>query len=73
MQVTVIGAGNMGSSFVKQLSLAGHQVRVTARDLGKAQQLAQAHANVQAVPAEQAPLALTLSSWQRAMKPLFPP
>ena len=50
MQVTVIGAGNMGAGFVKQLSLAGHQVRVTARDAAKAQQLAAQHANTQAVP-----------------------
>lgn len=33
MKITVIGAGNMGSAFVKQLSLAGHQVTVTARDI----------------------------------------
>jgi 8-hydroxy-5-deazaflavin:NADPH oxidoreductase len=50
MQVTVIGAGNMGAAFVKQLSLAGHQVRVAARDLEKAQALASQHANAQAVP-----------------------
>ena len=31
MKVTVIGAGNMGSAFVKQLVRAGHQVSVTAR------------------------------------------
>jgi 8-hydroxy-5-deazaflavin:NADPH oxidoreductase len=54
MQVTVIGAGNMGAAFVKQLSLAGHQVRVTARDLQKAQQVATQHANTQAVPAADA-------------------
>jgi predicted dinucleotide-binding enzyme len=39
MKVLVIGAGNMGSGFVKQLSAAGHQVMVTARDLGKAEAL----------------------------------
>ena len=31
MKITVIGAGNMGSAFVKQRSLAGHQA--TARDI----------------------------------------
>lgn len=41
MKVLVIGAGNMGSGFVKQLSAAGHQVSVTARDAVKAQTVAQ--------------------------------
>lgn len=54
MNITVIGAGNMGSGFVKQLAKAGHQVRVTARDLAKAQELAAAHSGVTAVTAEQA-------------------
>lgn len=40
MKVTVIGAGNMGSAFVKQLTRAGHQVSVTARDSSKASQVA---------------------------------
>lgn len=41
MRVLVIGAGNMGSGFVKQLTGAGHHVTVTARDATKAQGLAQ--------------------------------
>ena len=41
MKVLVIGAGNMGSGFVKQLTAAGHQVTVIARDAAKAQALAQ--------------------------------
>ncbi|TBR16711.1 MAG: NADPH-dependent F420 reductase [Chitinophagaceae bacterium] len=41
MKVLVIGAGNMGSGFVKQLTAAGHQVTVTARDADKAQALSQ--------------------------------
>ncbi len=49
MQVLVIGAGNMGSAFVKQLSAAGHQVRVTARDAAKAAALAAQYPGVQAV------------------------
>jgi 8-hydroxy-5-deazaflavin:NADPH oxidoreductase len=40
MKITVIGAGNMGSAFVKQLTKAGHQVSVAARDAAKAAQLA---------------------------------
>lgn len=54
MKVTVIGAGNMGSGLTKQLSKAGHQVTVTARDLGKAQALANEFTNVTAAPAKQA-------------------
>lgn len=54
MKVTVIGTGNMGSAFVKQLAKAGHQIRVTGRDLAKAQALASSHPNTSAVPPAQA-------------------
>jgi len=50
MQITVIGVGNMGSAFVKQLTRAGHQVKITARTPAKAQALAAAHTGVQVVP-----------------------
>lgn len=50
MKVLVIGAGNMGSGFVKQLTAAGHQVTVTARDAGKAAAVAGQH-GAKAVPA----------------------
>jgi 8-hydroxy-5-deazaflavin:NADPH oxidoreductase len=50
MKVTVIGAGNMGSAFVKQLVRAGHQVSVTARDNAKAARVAAANPGAQAVP-----------------------
>jgi 8-hydroxy-5-deazaflavin:NADPH oxidoreductase len=43
MKVLVIGTGNMGAGFVKQLTAAGHQVSVAARDFAKAQALAQQH------------------------------
>lgn len=49
MKVTVIGAGNMGSAFVKQLVRAGHQVSVTARDSAKAAQVAAAYPGAQPV------------------------
>jgi predicted dinucleotide-binding enzyme len=49
MKVLVIGAGNMGSGFVKQLAAAGHQVAVTARDPAKAQAIAQQY-GARAVP-----------------------
>lgn len=54
MKITLIGTGNMGSAFAKQLSAAGHQVRVTGRDLAKAEALAALHAGVEAYPAAQA-------------------
>ena len=41
MKVLVIGTGNMGAGFVKQLAAAGHQVSVTAREQVKAHALAQ--------------------------------
>ena len=49
MNVTVIGAGSMGSALVKQLARAGHQVRVTARNSEKAQAVAAANPGVTAV------------------------
>ncbi|MBS0308407.1 MAG: NAD(P)-binding domain-containing protein [Proteobacteria bacterium] len=54
MKVTIVGAGNMSSGLVKQLSQAGHQIRVTARDPVKAQALAAQHRNVTAVAANEA-------------------
>ncbi len=50
MKVLVIGAGNMGSAFVKQLHRAGHQVSVTARRGEQAQALAARFDGVKAVP-----------------------
>jgi 8-hydroxy-5-deazaflavin:NADPH oxidoreductase len=40
MKVSVIGSGNMGSSFVKQLTRAGHTVSVTSQDRASAEALA---------------------------------
>jgi len=48
MKITVIGTGNMGSSFAKQLSKAGHIVRITGRNLEKASALAEQFPNVTA-------------------------
>ena len=50
MNILVIGAGNMGSGFVKQLHAAGHQVRVATRQADKAAGLAAQYPGVQAVP-----------------------
>ena len=43
MNITLIGTGNMGSVLAKQLTHAGHAVRIAARDLAKAQALAAAN------------------------------
>jgi 8-hydroxy-5-deazaflavin:NADPH oxidoreductase len=51
MKVTVIGAGNMGSAFVRQLTRAGHQVSVAARDATKAGLVAAANPGARTVPA----------------------
>ncbi len=48
MKVLVIGAGNMGSGFVKRFAAADHQVAVTSRSSEKAQALAK-EAGAQAV------------------------
>ena len=55
MNVTIVGTGNMGSGFARQLSAAGHRVTVTARDAAKAAALAQQFAGVKsAAPAQAA-------------------
>ncbi|MRD46642.1 NADPH-dependent F420 reductase [Caenimonas koreensis DSM 17982] len=54
MKVTVIGSGNMGSAFVKQLHAAGHVVSVTGRDAAKAAQLAAQYTGVSAVDVKSA-------------------
>ncbi|EDZ99349.1 NADP oxidoreductase coenzyme F420-dependent [Burkholderia sp. H160] len=54
MKITVIGTGNMGSAFVKQLSQAGHAVRVTGRDAAKAEAVAKQYPGVEAAMPAQA-------------------
>jgi len=49
MKITVLGAGNMGSAFVKQLTRAGHQVSVASKDGTKASQVAAANPGAKAV------------------------
>lgn len=49
MKITVLGAGNMGAAFVKQLTRAGHQVSVTARNSAKAAEVAAANPGAKAV------------------------
>ena len=40
MNITILGAGNMGSALAKQLARAGHQVRITSREPAKARAVA---------------------------------
>jgi predicted dinucleotide-binding enzyme len=54
MNITLLGAGNMGAGFAKQLAAAGHKVRVTARDQAKAQALAAAYPGVTATSVAEA-------------------
>jgi predicted dinucleotide-binding enzyme len=54
MKITVMGTGNMGSAFAKQLSSVGHIVRITGRDLDKAVKLAAQFDNVRAYPTAEA-------------------
>ena len=49
MKITVIGAGNMGAAFVKQLNRAGHRVSVTSRNAAKAAQVAAANPGTEAI------------------------
>ncbi len=51
MKITLLGAGNMGAAFAKQLTRAGHQVSVASRDGSKAAQVAAANTGARAVPA----------------------
>ncbi|MES2401154.1 MAG: NADPH-dependent F420 reductase [Pseudomonadota bacterium] len=54
MNITLVGAGNMGAGFVKQLTAAGHKVRITARDFSKAEALAATYAGATALQPAQA-------------------
>jgi predicted dinucleotide-binding enzyme len=46
MNITILGAGNMGAALTKQLSLSGHSVRVVSRDTNKARDLASRYRGV---------------------------
>lgn len=54
MNITILGAGNMGSAFAKQLSRAGHRVRVTSRNAEKARAAAANNPGAIASPPESA-------------------
>jgi 8-hydroxy-5-deazaflavin:NADPH oxidoreductase len=52
MKITVIGAGNMGSAFVKQLYAAGHSISIVSRDAVKASALAAKYLGAIVIPAQ---------------------
>jgi predicted dinucleotide-binding enzyme len=52
MKVSVIGSGNMGSSFVKQLTKAGHSVTIASADRASADAVAKAHGATVIEPTE---------------------
>lgn len=54
MNITIIGAGNMGSALVKQITRVGHRVAVTSRNFEKAQAVANANPGASAVAAANA-------------------
>jgi 8-hydroxy-5-deazaflavin:NADPH oxidoreductase len=49
MNITILGAGNMAAAFAKQLTAAGHRVKLTGRNLAKASEVASEYAGVEAV------------------------
>jgi predicted dinucleotide-binding enzyme len=54
MNITILGAGNMGSALAKQLARAGHQVRVISREPAKARAVAAAVSGATVVTAKDA-------------------
>lgn len=52
MNITLLGAGNMGSALTRQLTGAGHSVRIVSRTPDKAQALAAAHPGATATTAQ---------------------
>ncbi|HYA76562.1 MAG TPA: NAD(P)-binding domain-containing protein [Burkholderiaceae bacterium] len=56
MKIAVIGAGNMGSAFVKQLTRVGHDVTIASRDGTKAAKVAAAYPGAKVVTAASAAL-----------------
>lgn len=54
MNITIIGAGNMGSALTQLLTRAGHNVRLTARNMSRAEAVAASNPRTVAVPAKEA-------------------
>ena len=54
MNITLLGAGNMGSALASQLTRAGHTVRIVARSPDKARAVAAANPGASAVTADTA-------------------
>jgi predicted dinucleotide-binding enzyme len=54
MNLTLLGAGNMGSALASQLNRAGHHVRIVSRTHDKAQAIAAANPGTSVIPAADA-------------------
>jgi 8-hydroxy-5-deazaflavin:NADPH oxidoreductase len=54
MNITILGAGNMGTALAKQLTRVGHKVRITSRDAAKARAAASAAPGSEAVQVQSA-------------------
>ena len=54
MKITILGAGNMGAAFAKQLTRAGHKVRIAARSADKAKSVAAANPDAVAARMDEA-------------------
>jgi predicted dinucleotide-binding enzyme len=54
MNITILGAGNMGSALASQLTRAGHSVRITSRNADKARAVATANPGATFVTADKA-------------------
>lgn len=54
MNITIIGAGNMGAALARQFAAAGRRVRITGRHLEKAQAVAAGISGAAALPPAQA-------------------
>lgn len=54
MNITLIGAGNMATALTKQLTLAGHTLRITSRNPSKALALSTKHRGATAYQAREA-------------------
>lgn len=52
MNITIIGAGNMGSALTQLLARAGHNIRITARNISRAEAVATANPRTVAVPSK---------------------
>src|SRR3546814_15580997 len=74
MNILILGSGNMGSALAQQASRAGHDVRIAATTLAKAQSVASAFPGVTAVEAAgstaTADVVIVATPYAKAVAPL---